>query len=484
MQDLLYHRSMNNLPAESTKSHGITLTTVLIATFMGIIDTSIINVAAPSIQKGLATSFQQIQLIIAGYIIAYGVGLVTGGRLGDTYGRKRLFQAGVFAFVVTSLACAIAPTAPLLIIARVLQGLSGALMLPQVLSTIQVVFDGPARARALGFYGATIGFASIIAQLVGGLLISWNLFDLSWRLVFLVNIPIGLVALALSQKYVPESKSEHPQQLDLGGSALLGLSIATLLYPLILGVRSGWSLFFTFLIIISFVSAYAFVRWERRMEWILREPLLRLELFSFPSYRIGMLTVLTFYGANAGFYLILSYFYQAGQHLSPLASGFGYAPLGLGFMLGSLLAKRLAERFGIRVLITGAVLKMLGLIFLAITVHYYQSALALSPALLIAGIGEGLVAVLLIGKILAGIHSDAAGLASGSLLTATQLANVLSVALTGGLFAFLVNNNHFSYTGAFTRTLGWLFVLVVVTAILLYRLGISERTSAAETIRS
>lgn len=471
---------MNNQPGERKNGQGITLATVLIATFMGIIDTSIINVAAPSIQKGLGTGFQQIQLIIAGYIIAYGVALVTGGRLGDTYGRKRLFQMGVFAFVVTSLACAISPTASLLIIARVLQGLSGALMLPQVLSTIQVVFDGPARARALGFYGATIGFASIIAQLVGGLLISWNLFDLSWRLVFLVNIPIGLIALALSQKYVPESKSERPQQLDLGGSMLLGISIATLLYPLILGVRSGWSLFFSFLILVSIVSAYAFIRWERRMEWLLREPLLRLELFSFASYRIGMLTVLTFYGANAGFYLILSYFYQAGQHLSPLASGWGYAPLGVGFMLGSLLAKRLAERYGIKVLLSGIAIKMLGLILLAGTVHYLQTALALSPSLFVAGVGEGLVAVLLIGKILAGIHSDAAGLASGSLLTATQLANVLSVALTGGLFTYLITTSHFSYTGAFTRTLIWLFILVVVTAMLLYRLGVSEKSAEVD----
>jgi MFS family permease len=205
-------------------------------------------------------------LFIAGYIIAYGIGLVVGGRLGDTYGRKRIFQIGLAFFVVMSLACAVAPNAPLLILARIFQGLSGAFMLPQVLSSIQVLYSGPARAKALCYYGATIGFASIAGQIVGGALISLDLFNLGWRWVFLVNIPIGLVALLASFRNVPESKSDTPAKIDVGGSALLAITIGALLYPLVAAPHVGWSNGFTILIILSAVAAVSFVKWERTQQ--------------------------------------------------------------------------------------------------------------------------------------------------------------------------------------------------------------------------
>lgn len=458
------------------KQKKLALPTLLAATFMGIIDTSIINVASPSIQATLPASFQQVQLIIAGYIIAYGVGLVVGGRLGDAYGRKRIFQIGLAMFVVTSLACAVAPNATLLIIARVLQGLSGAFMLPQVLSTIQVLYTGSARAKALGYYGATIGLASIAGQIVGGALISLNLFEFGWRWVFIVNIPIGLIALLISVRHVPESKSSAPTKIDMGGSALLALTIGALLYPLVMAPHVGWSLGFTALVIVAIIAAISFVRWERKVENHHKEPLVRLNLFRQPSFRVGMLTVLAFYGGNAGLYLVLAYFFQSGLHLTPLESGIGYMPLGVGFMLASLFSKRLVEKYGMKVLISGAGFMALSFILLGLLLNHSPSALNFSVPLFISGVGEGMIAVTLIGKVLSGIDSSVAGLASGALLTMTQIANVLSVVITGALFSVLLTQESQSaYVYAFAGCLVWLFVLAAITASLLKHLNTIER---------
>jgi EmrB/QacA subfamily drug resistance transporter len=459
------------------------LPTLLAATFMGIIDTSIVNVASPSIQKELPATFQDVQLIFAGYIIAYGVGLVIGGRLGDIYGRKRIFQVGLLLFTIASLACAISPNASSLIISRLAQGLSGALMLPQVLSIIRALLEGPARSRALGIYGATIGVASIAGQLVGGALISVNLLSYGWRWVFLVNIPIGIVALIVSFITVPESKAEVPKKIDVLGALLLGTAIGSLIYPLIVAPHIGWSGNLSALIGLAALSSFLFIMWERYQEKRKQEPLVELDLFKGSSYRTGMLTVLTFYGANAGFYLILAFFFQGGLHLSPLGSGLGYAPLGIGFMLGSLLARRLGEKYSSRILIGGAFFKILGLIIIILQLASSPSAFALSPALFVAGMGEGLIAVTLIGKILADVSAEKAGLASGSLLTMTQLANVSSVVVTGTLFSILaIDTSYSSYSNAFRGSLIWLAVLTMVTAGLLKHLETIEKRGLAHPV--
>ena len=463
-----------------TKKQKILLFTVLLATFMGIIDGSIINVAAPSIQKGMQATFQQVQLIIASYIIAYGAGLILGGRLGDTYGRKRIFTVGLIGFVAFSGLCSLAQQSNFLILARILQGSFAALMLPQVLAIIRVAFQGSMRVKALGFYGATIGFASVIAQLVGGSLLAWNLFGLGWRLVFLVNVPIGIGALILCQLYLPESKSEQPLDIDVVGSILLAFFMICLLYPLIMVVRTGWTGQFSLISGLALLLGVLFLTWEKRMEAAAREPLLRLGLFKFPQYRLGVLTVLTFYGANIGFYLVLAYFFQSGQHLSPFASGIGYMPLGIGFALGALVSKGLIEKYADRVLVSAMTLKMIGLVLLSADVFYGFSTVQFAPALFCIGLGEGVVAVSLIGKVLLGLQSELAGLASGSLLTATQLANVLGVTVTGGLYTYFISNYGLSYQVAFNRALIWICILVFLTSLLLYSLDMLEKSPKKE----
>lgn len=399
------------------------LGSVLLATFMGLLDASIVTVAVPSIQHGLGASFGEVQFVAAGYTLAYAVGLVTGGRLGDLYGRRRSFLTGVVLFLVTSVLCAAAPSAPLLIGARVLQGLAAAVMLPQVLSIVQASFTGPARASALGLYGATIGLASISGQIVGGALLAWNPLGLGWRSAFLVNVPIGLVALAVAGATVAEGRGAR-SRLDLGGAGLLGAALVGLLLPAALG-WPVWSLPFP---PAGLALLAAFGAFERRQA----NPLVPMRLLAQRRMVRGLLTVLAFYAGNAGLFLLLAYHLQAGLGQSPLHSGLIFAPLGVGFAVASLAGRSRAA------LVPGAALmgaSLTAVLLIVATVPGHAQIGWLLPALAVSGIGEGLVAAPLIGRVLAGVDPADGGAASGVLLTATQVANASGVALIGGLFA-------------------------------------------------
>src|SRR4051794_35515722 len=218
----------------------LALPVVLTAIFMAILDVFVVNVAAPSLQHDLGTTPEQIQWIVAGYVLAYAVTLVTGGRIGDIHGRRRTFQAGVAAFTAASALCGAAPTAATLIGARFIQGLAAALMAPQVLSIIQVEFTAGERRRCLAIMGGVQGAAAICGQIIGGGLLSLDVLDLGWRAVFLVNVPVGLIALALSGALVPESRSERAWRLDVTGAGLLSLALLAVIAPVVQGRSAGW----------------------------------------------------------------------------------------------------------------------------------------------------------------------------------------------------------------------------------------------------
>ncbi|MFC4907269.1 MFS transporter [Actinomadura gamaensis] len=402
----------------------IALAGILLATFMGLLDVNIVTVAIPSVQHDLHATFGEVQFVAAGYTLAYAVELVTGGRLGDRHGRRRTFLTGVALFVLASVACAAAPSVLFLIAARVVQGLAAAVMLPQVLSIIQDAFTGPARATALGAYGATIGLASIAGQIVGGALLAWNPLDLGWRSAFLVNVPFGAVALLVAGRTVRESHGARART-DLIGAAVLALALVALLLPPVLEasravLAAGLAL--------GAVLLAVFVRIERRQS----DPLVPPRLLAQRRIVRGLLTVLAFYAGNAGFFLLLAYHLQAGLGRTPLQSGLIFAPLGVGFAVTSLAGRRFAA------LTSGAVLAGAGLSAVpavVLTVPQHSQVAWLLPALTLCGAGQGLVAAPLIGKVLEGVDPADAGAASGVLLTATQIANAAGVALVGGLFA-------------------------------------------------
>lgn len=404
---------------------------------MAILDTFIVFVAAPAIQADLHATDADIQLIVAGYQVTYAVALITGARLGDLFGRKRLFMLGMALFTLSSIACALAPTSAALIVARLIQGLSAALMFPQVFAIIQVLLPPDQRHRAFGALGAVIGMSTILGQLVGGVLIAANLFGTSWRPVFWVNVPIGVITLVLAAKLVPESRAPKAHALDLPGLGLLTVAMFLLIVPLVEGRDAGWPMW-TWLSLLGSVLVFAlFAVVERAVERAGRAPLVALRLFANRPFTVGIVLVVVAYAGVNSFFLILSLMLQDGLGLSALGAGLVYTPLAVAFFGTSLLAARLTPKFGRRVLEIGSVVAGAG--FLATLALAFASGGGLSVPVLIApltviGLGNGLLLPQLLNTVLARIGPNEVGMASGVLSTGQQVGGAVGVAVIGVLF--------------------------------------------------
>jgi MFS family permease len=413
------------------------LMTVLIGVFLPMTDFFIVNVALPTIDRDLHAPAGMLQLVVAGYAIAYALLLVVGGRLGDAVGRKRLFLAGMAAFTVTSLACGVAPDIGALVAARALQGAASAMMLPQVLSTIQATRSGPARARALGSYGATGGIAVVAGQLLGGLLVSANIGGTSWRPIFLVNVPVGIAGLILASRLVPDTRSDDPAPIDRRGTLLLGWATLALLIPLTEGRSLGWPLWTIVLLITAPVAAIAFVRAERAMEERGGVPLVPVSLLRVPSMRRGLVLAVPFFTGFGGFMFVIALTLQDGSGISALDAGVILVPMALGFLAASLSTARLLPRFGRRVLTAGALIQSAGLVAVILELARswpHPTALWMAPGMLVLGIGQGLIMSPLFGAVLSEVPPRKAGVGSGVLATTQQTALALGVATLGSLY--------------------------------------------------
>lgn len=450
---------------------------VLAGTFMAVLDAFIVNVALPPIQQELHTSFAQVQLVLAGYTLAYAVGLITGGRLGDIFGRKRMFQLGMLGFTCTSLLCGLAPTPSFLIVSRVIQGLTASLMIPQVLSIIQVSFHGDERTKALGTYGAVIGIASILGQVVGGILITGNLFGLGWRNVFLVNVPIGIMALITGFFVIKESTTNENRKLDFIGVGLIALTLALFVFPLTEGRDSGWPLWIILCLLLSLPFFITFLLYERHVSHTSISPLLPLNLFQERRFMLGIIIALAYYGENAALFFTLVLFLQVGHGFSPLSSGLTFLPIGLGSFISSLLMPRFVARFGLAVLWRGAAILILGDVGTIFVVQHLGSTLhtgfPLYPVLLCVGLGQGLVGTPLVNAALSTISSRYAGAASGVLSTVTQISNVLGVAFISLIFFGLLGSQVPMKAGLLPQYYGQafvasLYILVAMAAITLF----------------
>ncbi len=404
------------------------------------IDFFIVNVALPTIDRDLHASQPLLELVVSGYATAYALLLVLGGRLGDSLGRKRLFLLGMAAFTVTSLACGLAPTADLLVIGRVAQGASAAMMVPQVLATIQAATTGERRIRALARYGATGGLAAVLGQVLGGVLVSANIDGLGWRPIFLVNVPIGLAGLVLAKRYVPDTRHGAPAPIDGRGTLLLGLTVLALLVPLTEGRSLRWPVWTIVLLILAPVAAAAFAAVERRAEWSGRTPLVPPSLLRHPSMRRGLVLALPFFAGFGAFMFCYALLVQDGLHASALTAGLGLVPMAAAFLLASLSTSRLLARFGAKVLAAGGLLQAAGLVILGLTVYLgwpHVSVADLAPGLAVAGLGQGLVMSPLFGIVLSNVPPAVAGAGSGVLTTTQQTALALGVATLGSLFLAL-----------------------------------------------
>ncbi|MEU5088064.1 MFS transporter [Streptomyces sp. NPDC021356] len=420
---------------------GLGLFTVLLGAALPLIDFFIVNVALPTMGRDLHASEAVLELVVAGYGVAYAVLLVLGGRLGDLFGRRRLFLGGMAAFGLTSLACGLAPDAWTLVGARVAQGASAAAMLPQVLATIQAATAGRRRAKAMSLYGATAGLSMVAGQILGGVLVAADLWGTGWRSVFLVNVPVAIVGLVLAAKAVPETRSQRPEPVDGPGTLLLAASLLTLLVPLTEGRAAHWPLW-TWLSLAAFpLVAAAFYAVERRADRRGRTPLVPPSLFRLLSLRRGLALIVPFSIGFSGFMFVIAVALQQGAGLGPVPAGLALAPMAVAFFLASLAGPRLVARYGSRVVTAGAVVQLVGMGLLALTVRQawpHVGFVELLPGAAIAGAGQALQLPVTFRIILSEVPTARAGVGSGVMVTAQQSSLALGVATLGTLFLSLV----------------------------------------------
>jgi hypothetical protein len=444
------------------------LVTVLLGAALPLIDFFIVNVALPTIDSTLHASTATLELVVAGYGISYALLLVLGGRLGDSFGRRRLFIIGLAAFTLTSLACGLAPTAGVLVLARVAQGAAAALMLPQVLSTIQATTSGPHRSRALGLYGATGGVSTVVGQLLGGVLVAANIGGSEWRPIFLVNVPVGIVGLVLARRTVPETRVADPVGVDRAGTVLFGVALLALLVPLMEGGALGWPWWIWSLLAVFPFATAAFVLVERRSERAGRVPLLPPSVLRVPSMRHGLLLGVPFFLGFGGFMFVYAVTLQDGLRLGPLGSGLALTPMAVGFFTASLVSSRVVARLGAGAIRLGTAAQAVGIAVMVGTTLLawpHLGFLLLAPGMLITGLGQGLAMTTLFRVVLSQVPAERAGVGSGALATTQQTSLALGVATLGTLFATLANPAVLGMRDAFALVMAVQIVIALVITI-------------------
>jgi EmrB/QacA subfamily drug resistance transporter len=439
------------------------LAVLMIGTFMFVLDFFIVNVALPSIQQDLRAGEGAIEWIVAGYAVSTAVLLVTGGRLGDQFGRRRVFAAGLAVFVLTSAACALAPDPAVLVAARVLQGVGAALMAPNILSILGVVYSGPARVRAISVYGMVMGLAAVSGQLIGGILIRTDLGGLGWRTIFWINVPLGVAALLASPRLVPESRASQGSRFDLAGVALITACLVAVVLPLVDGRQEGWPAWSWIALAAAVPLAIAFVAHQRRKADRGGAPLLDPRVFAPWPLRAGLVTQTAFWCQQAASYLVIGLYLQQGRGLSPLAAGAVFAVLAAGYLLTSFQAPALTVRFGRSVIAAGAVLAAAGDGALYLAAGHGGPVAWLFPGLVLLGAGQGLCITPLTTTVLSHAGPASAGSVSGALSTAQQVGNSIGVAVTGVLFFGAVTRG---YDLAFERSVLQMGALLLVVAAL------------------
>jgi EmrB/QacA subfamily drug resistance transporter len=428
-----------------------------LAGFMALLDVSVVNVALPSIERGLGVSAGTVQWVVSGYALTFGLALVPAGRLGDALGRRRMFLIALSAFVVTSALTGAAPTIGLLIAARLLQGAAGGMLTPQNSGLIQDLFEGDERGKAFGIMGTTIGLATATGPVAGGLILAAVAGPDAWRWVFYINVPIGLVALLLAARLVPPSTGGRLREthLDLVGSLLLGAGVFSLLLPLVNAETGGfgadWWLFG-----IAVVLLAAFARWELRTVRRGRQPLLDPRLARAPGYAAGSGIGLVYFVGFTGIWLVLALFYQDGLGYSPLRSGLAATPFALGIAASAALAGRLVPRYGRTLTAVGLATTVAGLITTALLLRHISgdaAAWATAGPMLVGGLGAGMVTAPNITLALRHVPVRMAGAAGGALQTAQRIGGAIGTAALATIYYHVLSSTAIDYAAAVSDAL-------------------------------
>jgi EmrB/QacA subfamily drug resistance transporter len=423
------------LPAEARR--WAALPVLLTGTFMVVLDFFIVNVALPSMQRNMHAGTGAIEWVVAGFALTSAVFLITAARLGDRIGRRRTFSIGLGVFTLASAACGAAGSPTVLVAARLTQGIGAALVMPSVLSIINVTYSGADLPRALGIYGLVMGLAAACGQLIGGGLIQADVAGSGWRACFLINVPVGVAALAAAPRLVSESRSERRAPLDLLGMTLLTAGLTAIVLPLVEGRQHGWPVWTWISFGVAPLLLVGFAAQQRRLARRGGEPLLAPAMFRARAFTAGLLTQLVFWCGQASFFLVLALYLQQGRGLSALDAGLVFTIMAIAYVAASAQAPALVIRFGRRLLAIGALVLAAGHgLLLAAVAHVGVggSIVQLAPGLVLIGAGMGLLLVPLTTTILSSVDPRHAGGASGAVTTVQNVGGALGVAITGVIF--------------------------------------------------
>lgn len=430
------------------------LAVCLVAGFMSLLDVSIVNVALPAIKVGLHATQSDLQWVVSGYALTFGLILVPSGRFGDARGRRNVFILGVAVFAVASAGCGISPDPTLLIVTRLIQGLAAGLLIPQVSGLIQQLFRGAERGKAFGLLGATIGVSTAIGPLLGGLLIAVGGEREGWRYVFYVNVPIGALAILLALRLIPATPAENRrrQNLDPVGVALLGVGVVLLLLPL--AEEQQWHGRSKWLLLVAALAVFAvFVWWERRYGRR-RDSLVNLELFGKRSYGLGLIIGLVYLAGFTATFFVFTLFLQQGQHYSALEAGIAVTPFAAGSAVSSALAGRVITKFGRPLVAVGLAVVAIGVAGAVLAVHLVPGRAvgwATAAPLLVAGAGSGAVISPNLTLTLSEVPVREAGSAGGVLQTFQRIGSAIGIATVGSVFFATVASSRNDYATAFQK---------------------------------
>jgi MFS family permease len=466
-------------PAAATRGRWLMLIVLLAGQFMALLDVTIVNVAMPTIGRSLHASGAELQLVVAGYTVSYAMLLITGARMGDLFGRRRMFLAGIAVFTLASLTCGIAPGVGILIPARFVQGAGAAMMMPQIMSVIQVRFDGADRAKALSAYTAVLSSGFVAGQVIGGALVTANLFGEAWRPVFLVNVPIGLALLVLVPRLVPRDEPSRGRRLDLAGLAIAVPAVFLVVLPLMLGHQENWPSWVFGCLALGLVLAVVFVLVERRIANRGGDPLLNLGVLRAPGLVAGLATVAVLMITYGGFLFSFALHLQAGLGDSALRAGLTFAPCALVFGVCGYFWRRLPAASHHLLTPLGCLVAVGGYLTVALILRSGgQGGLPLQAALIVTGASLALGFSPLVTHSLVRVPLHHAADASGLLTTTIQLGQAIGVATFGSLFLTL--DAHRGASGpaasghALAITLGWLAAAMVF--------GVAAGTLLARTV--
>lgn len=439
------------------------LVVMLVAEIMDLLDASIVNVAGPDLERSLGASSAALQWVIGGYALTLGAGLVLGGRLGDRYGRRRMFLIGLAAFTTTSLLCSLAPNIESLITFRLLQGTAGAMLLPQGLGLLRENFSGTELTKVFGIFGPVLGLGGIVGPVLGGFLIQGDIAGLGWRAVFLVNLPIGVAALIIAAKAIPKKPGDRTVRVDITGAGLVAAACALLVLPLNQGQEDGWPLWTWLCMAASVIGFALFALQQRRTAAAGREPLVTPGLLRKPAFTVGLGGIALFFGGLVGTQLVLTLYLQIGQEFTAGHAGLGNLPLALGTAIGGAVSGAfLADRIGRAVVQIGPLIQLAGAALLWNELDGLDpsafSIWDIAPGVTVAGIGAGMVIAALFSFILAAVDDKEIGSASGVLSAVQSIGGSVGVAVFGSVFFAQAK------TGDFTA--GFLHALIVQACLL------------------